>query len=264
MCGIAGIVKLNENNTNIPLEQIKELLLTLQTRGKDATGVAAIDRKNKVAHFIKRPGPSSNLISSENFKDFYNDNKNADIWLLHCRAATHGSPKDNKNNHPVYTKHSLLIHNGIVGTQNKYPEALGETDSEQFLLAIENMGIEKAIETSDGSLTFAYYDLRRSYKLFLYKRSTSLWLGLKENILYFASEYGMLVNLFPRRLDIFLDIQMRSLKDNELLIIDLEKMQITSRIIKPQIKVYSPWFSDNYVPLKYRLSELEEEYEKVS
>jgi glucosamine 6-phosphate synthetase-like amidotransferase/phosphosugar isomerase protein len=40
--------------------------------------------------------------------------KHAQIVVGHCRWATHGSPSDNRNNHPHVAGRGLIVHNGVI------------------------------------------------------------------------------------------------------------------------------------------------------
>lgn len=66
--------------------------------------------------------------------------------MFHVRIATHGSPQNNCNNHPIvhFNKGSLgsaIVHNGIVRPPS-WLKSVGQTDTEQLLLYWEKEGPE--------------------------------------------------------------------------------------------------------------------------
>lgn len=147
MCGIAGFVFKPE----VPQKKRKELVtkmgVQLQQRGIDATGVYTNRGKNGWT-VVKAPVPASK---------FKFPNEYGDLVLVHCRAATIGSPQQNVNNHPLVGKKWVLIHNGIVYMSRlanwKYR---GWVDSEILLSYLEVYGIKKGLSKVYGSAAVAF------------------------------------------------------------------------------------------------------------
>ena len=72
-----------------------------------AFGLAWLDDGGTIQTF-KRPGAAqSHLNELERCQ-------NAVVMVGHCRYATHGSPADNRNNHPHPAGAGQLVHNGVV------------------------------------------------------------------------------------------------------------------------------------------------------
>jgi len=185
MCGIAGIVG------KVNADVAERLIVALQSRGRDATGVGVVKGKSvyvyktnvEAAHFVKLPMWSS---ARKRMKDSH-------VVLLHTRAATHGSPTNNDNNHPIYTDDSLIIHNGVVNVGKKYGNSYGETDTEQFLRAIEDNGggiegIQGAAKITSGWLAIAYQSLNDPYTILLYKDGSPLAVYEEDGTIIFCSE----------------------------------------------------------------------------
>lgn len=150
MCGIAGIVK--HSNSKVDSKTIgriaQALLLGIARRGTDATGCYTSGK------IWKAPVPASQF-SLEGITW-------GPITLLHTRAATHGSPKNNANNHPLVSASGkfTLIHNGVLHCDPvpgyKYSS---ETDSEVLLSHIDTEeSVKWGLECIKGSAATATLD----------------------------------------------------------------------------------------------------------
>src|SRR5690348_7450697 len=106
MCGIAGIRRFGSEP--ITEEQVALLLMAMEHRGNDATGILAQQPDGSVAT-AKEDVPAWKFCSGATFENFIGEHLKPDTIcvLLHTRAATQGSPRDMKNNHPLF--------NGKVG-----------------------------------------------------------------------------------------------------------------------------------------------------
>ena len=103
MCGLAGFIGNFSYNEKVRMSE--SLLMAIQERGRDATGYfTVLHGKSKV---VKLHLPAEEFIPQmdEDFGRFA---------MLHVRAATHGEPEDNRNNHPIIGRKYILTHNGIV------------------------------------------------------------------------------------------------------------------------------------------------------
>lgn len=109
MCGIAGWFCWGAKRP--PLGMAKALLLANETRGRSAAGLAYRDEGNIMVR--KGPGPASELISYQP-AEFWEKVAASPIALLHARATTKGSEKENQNNHPVNGFGWTVVHNGMV------------------------------------------------------------------------------------------------------------------------------------------------------
>ncbi len=105
MCGIFGFITSDGRGPDI--HRLRRLALVTQTRGAHAFGLAWLDADGAIETF-KTPGPASDHLDElERCRD-------AVIMVGHCRYATHGSPLDNRNNHPHPAGAGQIVHNGVV------------------------------------------------------------------------------------------------------------------------------------------------------
>lgn len=105
MCGIFGFITNAGEGPDI--RRLRRLAVITQTRGAHAFGLAWVDADGRLEAF-KRPGPASDHLDElERCRD-------AVAMVGHCRYATHGSPLNNRNNHPHAAGSGWLVHNGVV------------------------------------------------------------------------------------------------------------------------------------------------------
>jgi amidophosphoribosyltransferase len=105
MCGIFGYITTEGRGPDLGL--LRHLAKVTETRGGHAFGLAWVNADGAVQTF-KAPGPASeHLDELERCRD-------AVVLAGHCRWATHGSPEDNRNNHPHAAGTGFLVHNGVV------------------------------------------------------------------------------------------------------------------------------------------------------
>jgi hypothetical protein len=91
---------------------------------------------------IKKDGISAHVAME--FKDWRSHVdlcEYATSGMLHARAATHGTPDNNANNHPFYSKlGSVLVHKGVVDTKKELDTG-SECDSAQILAGLDKWGM---------------------------------------------------------------------------------------------------------------------------
>lgn len=115
MCGIAGFVgRLNRSNA---VDLLIRLGSETVVRGDDAWGL--MWKGNGSINYIKNPGSFSDVSKKKIFKLLP---EKVEVAALHCRAATHGSPNNNENNHPVISPSGMfwVMHNGVVSEFKHY------------------------------------------------------------------------------------------------------------------------------------------------
>jgi hypothetical protein len=112
VCGIAGFHirdKYRSKLTDADLNRLVDgLLMGIEPRGKDATGYVAVDRKQGT-FFEKRDVRAEHFVTVRKRIP-----ASAKTVLLHTRATTKGTEKDNENNHPVEYKGVYATHNGMI------------------------------------------------------------------------------------------------------------------------------------------------------
>jgi glucosamine 6-phosphate synthetase-like amidotransferase/phosphosugar isomerase protein len=211
MCGIAGII-----GKPTPSE-ITSILIRLQERGTDATGVS-LNCPDSCR--ILKAGISANIFCElpslrHRLEEF---TPTATIALLHTRLATHGTPLNNYNNHPIWNRKGVIVHNGVLFTGHFY-ETRGETDTEQLLEAITRRGLSAAIKDSVGWLSIAYQSFSNRNEVYIYRSSCPLYIGRKNGNIYFCSQPHILNDAIGR-------FQSISMKDQTIYKISAEDMSI--------------------------------------
>ena len=108
MCGIGGILKRDEN---INFDEVVDLAGDLEKRGQDACGFILLNKYGDVIRMFKLPAAITEVfIELEEFLRPIIEKASA--ILIHTRAATFGSPRNNKNNHPFRIDNYYFAHNG--------------------------------------------------------------------------------------------------------------------------------------------------------
>jgi amidophosphoribosyltransferase len=105
MCGIFGFITREGEGPEIA--RLRRLALITQTRGAHAFGLAWLEADGMI-QTLKRPGPARACL------DELERCRHAVVVIGHCRYATHGSPLDNRNNHPHPVGAGQMAHNGVV------------------------------------------------------------------------------------------------------------------------------------------------------
>ena len=190
MCKLSAIIQLGEQKAT-PLE-IKQMLISMEDGGRDATGIAFIMPNDIV--YAKQKGKASEVISGTFESDIEKYSSKSNAIILHTRQATHGTPDNNDNNHPIIGDKYILVHNGIVHTDRKYP-ASGETDSEQMLRSIEFHGIAKGFSKCSGWVATIFADINNLKDFYWFANPTgsmSAGYDTERNIWLLASTYSII------------------------------------------------------------------------
>jgi len=196
ICGIAGIVKYGKK----PLSEaaISLLLTGNEARGNDASGIA-LSQEDGSINVFKNDSPAWQFINSDGYKEFIKNHLKPSTWgvIIHTRAATKGSPKDNNNNHPMYAGLSAVVHNGILNNDDylfgkEKIERKAETDSDILRGFIDKYGItEKCIKEMNalgGSAAGAAFHPHYPRKLLLFRSGNPMILASTEDFFMFSSE----------------------------------------------------------------------------
>jgi glucosamine 6-phosphate synthetase-like amidotransferase/phosphosugar isomerase protein len=168
MCAITGWSgRAKRGQWRIIHRFLTELLSASAVRGTDATGFAAIDGKK--GFISEKRAVRSPAFAASNAA--WNGLSYATSVIAHCRAATHGSPSNNDNNHPHVGDEIAVIVNGIAHNYVEVAEKLGlvlnsECDSEIVLRLVERqdnpaIGLRDALTELRGGMAAAVLDCRR-------------------------------------------------------------------------------------------------------
>lgn len=203
MCGIGGVLMFPRKRDSFELGIIRDLVSCIaianQARGRDATGVAVMNRKQP---YVLKDAVSAKEFTNtpvyEYFMEKHLNNATKNV-LIHTRAATKGSEKEQANNHPIVTSRTIGVHNGMIFNDDELfiDEKLfrqAQVDSEViFRLAdkygYDETGAKTVAEKLSGSFTTAFVPKDESHKLILIKGSNPAYLTYvpKLNIILFAS-----------------------------------------------------------------------------
>lgn len=134
---------------------------------RDATGIALHNGKRITVHKAGVPAPR--YFASEMVKSLLAEKMpETQTCLIHARAATHGDPKNNVNNHPHFTKEgSVLTHKGVTTSLVKH-ESFSKCDSAQILLNLDKFGLEEGLKNITGSAILFYIPFYEPGFLYVY------------------------------------------------------------------------------------------------
>jgi glucosamine 6-phosphate synthetase-like amidotransferase/phosphosugar isomerase protein len=214
MCGILGFTgNVPESKWKQTYDILTALFLASEGRGQDATGFVARHEpfKNPLAASTvmdKQPGPASQFVR-DNPSWRALRHRRCSTVLGHVRWATHGSPEDNRNNHPLVGHSGLyLVHNGVLenhrGIAEKHGlELLTDVDSELILRLVESakhpaIGLDIALRRVEGSMAAVVYDSPRDALYMARDNDRPLWLlRMKDDRRwFFASTRAILLTAF--------------------------------------------------------------------
>jgi hypothetical protein len=164
MCGIVGLFNMkktedatfSETNKAFLIKYLlTELTIETQPRGRDATGYCALFQNGEtigLKHGIKASEFCTKNWNKKEFnftnhlkliEAYHNEISPVASVLAHCRAKTVGSETNNDNNHPIYVKDVIGIHNGCLSNHTKIFEhikediiRIGDVDSEMIFQLI--------------------------------------------------------------------------------------------------------------------------------
>ena len=167
MCGIGGYYRSsnNKNTSNRMKPAIRNLWDNLQERGLDASGIAYESPTG--TRSIKRDRPSFEM-STLGTNLAFGMNRTPRWVMLHTRAATHGKPELNRNNHPLMAKGLALCHNGVVYNKEEVLDrynipAKREVDTEAILVALKKGGINHVSKYVSGSMSLTWAKGKNMY-----------------------------------------------------------------------------------------------------
>lgn len=131
MCGIGGYSLARGDACRINRAALtRSLLTTLETRGRDAAGVAWRDARGGAVWVHK------DRLNGRRFADDLDPaSRYAGACIVHTRWATKGDPGDDVNNHPIDVGGVVGVHNGVITNDDEIfglvgGKRHGEVDSE--------------------------------------------------------------------------------------------------------------------------------------
>ena len=149
MCGIAGFSISEKDSTHIGCRVLtKHLLLQIEARGRDATGVAWVQNNtaNDGVWFVKNDVPARDFVSQ--LSDIPTNTRSV---ICHTRYATQGDPSINENNHPIVAGNIVGVHNGHIDNDDEIFELLAERGVER-IAQVDSEAIFQILANSDDPL----------------------------------------------------------------------------------------------------------------
>lgn len=202
ICGIAGFSLAERDLQHInPKTLTSRLALSIEHRGKDATGIAWKAGSDDRVRYVKQGITATQFV--RNGENLANIPRDTQTMLVHTRMGTGGSPKENVNNHPIIVEprgdHPGLvgIHNGMLWNHDELwakhgalnAERKGEVDSELIFQIISRMGTEQLAQIEgDAALAWISCDAPNILNL-ARPGGRPLWVAFTETgSMVFASE----------------------------------------------------------------------------
>ena len=195
MCGIGGFSLAQGSKIN-PRKLSNALLTGLEARGSQASGFAW--QSNGRSGFYKHDTAGSRL-------SIRSMPRMASTAILHTRLATHGSIKNNVNNHPVMSpdQNIALVHNGVIYNHSRVreelPFKLPEVDTSVIPAILQQYGYER-FDMLDGDASVAWLDQSQAGILNVGRFSHSpLWISqVADGSFVFASTEAILITALKR------------------------------------------------------------------
>lgn len=228
MCGIVGYIGSRQASPFL-----MQGLERLSYRGYDSAGIAVADDGGKI-NVRKAKGRLENLKEM-----LVAAPVTGSLGIGHTRWATHGEPSDlNAHPHTDVKSGIAVVHNGIIENHEAlrtYLEEAGlrfvsQTDTEVIahLLSLLYQGdmkqtLLKAMSMLEGSYALGVLCDQEPGRLYCARNDSPLVIGAKDGEAFMASDIPALLN-YTRDV-LFLD-------DQEIAILDCEKMQVFNRFGK--------------------------------
>lgn len=242
MCRVGGIVYGQEREEITTPEIAAVLYKELVFGGPHAWGWASFNEADSEITWAKQPGRCDSKNARR--RQLRQIDKDAKWFILHTRFATHGSPQDNLNNHPILHDNIVGIHNGILRNHEEILKETGrhddgsEVDSEAIFAAVNKWGLQNGLKRVKGDMVAVFADARRPEFLYIARshgRQVTLGWTDKGNII-FASEIQALKRLERHGIKF---TKFSTVSENRLL--TLKDGKITNRVRYAPVPVRSKW-----------------------
>ena len=199
MCGIVGYA--SSSPVNADRTFFKQALYVDALRGKDSTGVFAIDGKTEKLSIVKYAVEAGDFISTQAFKEFEKAVSNPFTLMVgHNRAATKGAVTA-RNAHPFRHNHITMVHNGSLWFHDNLNRGDDfNVDSEAICYSLATMGTIDTLESLCGAYALVWHDSKKDKLFFARNKDRPLTVAISEDkkSIYWASEMGMLQFLLNR------------------------------------------------------------------
>lgn len=205
MCGIAGVMGSGIQGPD--LEVLRDLSKVLVVRGQDGAGIlqGASYTGGNLFTTIEKTGQEMAYLMWYHAKSKNGDrtlfrNITDNFFCIHVRAATKGSIND-ANAHPFEFDNIIGMHNGTL-KDNKYLYDPTITDTEMMFADMDRRGVEDVLRDLDKGSAYAIVVLDKKRNEFIFARNAMrpffITYNQKRNVIYYASEIGMLKWILDR------------------------------------------------------------------
>lgn len=230
MCGIAGFVTGTQNPKKI-YKIFKEMLALSVRRGFDATGLAAT-LPNGIISIAKGPFPATRFVDNLVYRGAMS--RQPVVVIGHVRAATKGSPFNNKNNHPIKAGKIVGVHNGVIRnddylTKHYDLKRNALVDSEVIFALLNKLdildrsGIERVLSLLDGYYALAFQNVKDPGRIWLVKgpgRPLVVGYDTRLQTAWFASEAEFIVNAYRNSHILREGLQIGEMQDGDVMSIE--------------------------------------------
>lgn len=150
MCGIVGIIGLEDKIPDVLVDLFEQMLFHDTIRGPHSTGVFADNLKDKMTYYHKAPVGGPEFLS-----DYWGGmrksiDEGGSRWIIgHNRWATIGNVNE-ENAHPFVEGNIIMVHNGTLSNHEEMKHEV-EVDSHALCKEISDKGWEEAFNNAEGS-----------------------------------------------------------------------------------------------------------------
>lgn len=207
-CGLWGAVGTNLQKWEV--DAVIDLAAFNTPRGKDSTGICAIEKNNKQHHILKSLGNPVTFFEYKNVDELV-DNTPFVALMGHNRLRTVGAINLH-NAHPMQEEHIVGMHNGTIENfKPKHKDNDKLTDSRLFIKHIARHGLQSAVDKAGptGAIATVYYD-REKGTINFYRNShrpLHCMLSSGGTVLYYSSEKATLEYLKARDTRVYGDVK---------------------------------------------------------
>jgi predicted glutamine amidotransferase len=195
LCGIVGLFGPPNRKA---LAAFEGMLAADIVRGKDSTGVAAVQNNGNVSLVKETCFPMELMRTAKYRKQVQEQGDNITALIGHNRFATRGQVTA-ENAHPFHVGHVVMAHNGTLNEHLKPDKETYRTDSHSLAHAIAKQGIEWTWKELNGPAAVVFYDSKQQSYNLLTNGQRPLHFALTEDQkhLFVASEEWTIEDVIP-------------------------------------------------------------------